>query len=119
MSYEPNGERDWIKDRDVVDAENHALEDVQLLRDIVLIRPVNTEETSPGGIILTATEFEEQHSGVVMKTGPGVWKNGEVFPVGVVVGEKVYFNSFSGWRMRVGGEDLLVMCEDDILGKAI
>lgn len=117
MSYNPNGERDWIKDRDVVDAENHALEDVQLLRDIVLIRPDADGKVSPGGIILAAGEFKEQHSGMVMKTGPGVWKNGEVFPLGVVVGEKVYFNSFSGWRMRVGDEDLLVMKESDILGK--
>lgn len=116
---EDNTKRDWIHDRDHVYAKEHTLESIRLLRDMVLVKPEEVQSVSEGGIHLDAIEPDEQHRGVVLKTGPGIWKLGKVSSLDVQCDETVVFNSFNGWRMKVDGEELLVMRECDILGREV
>jgi len=88
---------------------------IRPLHDRVLVRRNEEEETSAGGIILT--DSAKPSEGEIIAAGNGkILENGDVRPLDVKVGDKVLFGKYAGTEVKVDGEDLLVMREDDIVG---
>ncbi|MCX7946904.1 MAG: co-chaperone GroES [Hydrogenophilus sp.] len=86
------------------------------LYDRVVIRRLEEERVSAGGIVIPDTAAEKPSQGEVVAVGKGkVLDNGEVRPLEVKVGDKVLFGKYSGTEVKVGEEKLLVLREDDIL----
>lgn len=86
------------------------------LYDRVVIRRLEEERISAGGIVIPDTAAEKPIQGEVVAVGKGkVLDNGEVRPLEVKVGDKVLFGKYSGTEVKVGDEKLLVMREDDIM----
>ncbi len=89
---------------------------IRPLHDRVVIKRMEEERTSPGGIVIPDTAAEKPIKGEVIAVGNGkILENGEVRPLDVKVGDKVLFGKYSGTEVKVEGEDLLVMREDDIM----
>jgi len=89
---------------------------IRPLHDRVVIKRMEEERTTPGGIVIPDTAAEKPIKGEVMAVGNGkILDNGEVRPLDVNPGEKVLFGKYSGTEVKVDGEDLLVMREDDIM----
>lgn len=87
------------------------------LHDRVLVRRVEAEEKTSGGIIIPDTAKEKPQEGEVVSAGTGARsENGEVHPLEVKAGDRVLFGKWSGTEVKVNGEDLLIMKESDILG---
>jgi chaperonin GroES len=87
------------------------------LHDRVLIRRVEQEEKTSGGIIIPDTAKEKPMEGEVVAVGGGAIKeDGTVRPLDVKVGDKVLFAKWSGNEVKVDGEDLVIMRESDIMG---
>ena len=87
------------------------------LHDRVLVRRVEAEEKTAGGIIIPDTAKEKPQEGEVVAAGAGAKNDkGEVSPLDVKVGDKILFGKWSGTEVKVNGEDLLIMKESDILG---
>jgi chaperonin GroES len=87
------------------------------LHDRVLVRRVEAEEKTAGGIIIPDTAKEKPQEGEVVAVGTGARnEQGEVHPLEVKSGDKILFGKWSGTEVRVNGEDLLIMKESDILG---
>ena len=83
----------------------------------VLVRRLDDEKKSPGGIVIPDTAAEKPMQGEVVAVGNGkVQENGEIRPLDVKAGDKVLFGKYSGTEVKVDGEELLVMREDDIMG---
>ena len=83
----------------------------------VLVRRVEAEEKTAGGIIIPDTAKEKPQEGEVVSVGTGARNEaGEVHPLEVKAGDKILFGIWSGTEVRVNGEDLLIMKESDILG---
>jgi chaperonin GroES len=88
---------------------------IRPLHDRVVIRRMEEERTSAGGIVIPDSATEKPAQGEVVAVGRGkILDNGEVRPLDVKVGDKVLFGKYGGTEVKVGGEDLLVMREDDI-----
>ena len=87
------------------------------LHDRVLVRRVEEEQKSAGGIIIPDTAKEKPMQGEVIAVGPG-GKNekGEVTPLDVQAGDRILFGKWSGTEVKLNGEDLLIMKESDIMG---
>lgn len=89
---------------------------IRPLHDRVVIKRMEEERTTPGGIVIPDTAAEKPIKGEVIAVGNGkILDNGEVRPLDVKPGEKVLFGKYSGTEVKVDGEDLLVMREDDIM----
>ncbi len=89
---------------------------IRPLHDRVLIKRVEEETTSPGGIVLPGTAAEKPSRGNVIAVGGGkLLENGEVRPMDVKAGDHVLFGKYSGNEVKVDGEDYIVMREDDIM----
>ena len=89
---------------------------IRPLHDRVIVKRKEEERTSPGGIVIPDTAAEKPIRGEVTAVGKGkVLDNGEVRPVEVKVGDHVLFGKYSGTEVRVGGDELLVMREEDIM----
>ena len=87
------------------------------LHDRVLVRRVEAENTSSGGIIIPDTAKEKPMIGEVIAVGDGArTEDGNIIPIAVKVGEKVLFGKWSGTEVKVDSEDYLVMKESDIFG---
>ena len=87
------------------------------LHDRVLVRRVEAEEKTSGGIIIPDTAKEKPMEGEVVAVGPGVRdEDGKVHPLDVKAGDRVLFGKWSGTEVRLDGEDLLIMKESDIMG---
>ena len=87
------------------------------LGDRVLIKRVEEEEKTKGGIIIPDTAKEKPQEGEVIAVGPGARDdNGKVQPLDVKAGDKVLFGKWSGTEVKIDGQDLLIMKESDILG---
>jgi chaperonin GroES len=87
------------------------------LHDRVLIRRVEQEEKTSGGIIIPDTAKEKPMEGEVIAVGGGAIKeDGTVRPLDVKVGDKVLFAKWSGSEVKIDGEDLVIMRESDIMG---
>ena len=87
------------------------------LHDRVVVRRVESEEKTRGGIIIPDTAKEKPAEGEIVAIGSGVRKdNGEIVALDVKVGDRVLFGKWSGTEVKVNGEDLLIMKEADIMG---
>ncbi len=87
------------------------------LHDRVLVRRVDAEEKTAGGIIIPDTAKEKPQEGEVISAGTGTKsEDGKVTPLDVKAGDRILFGKWSGTEVRVDGEDLLIMKESDILG---
>ena len=87
------------------------------LHDRVLVRRVEAEEKTAGGIIIPDSAKEKPAEGEIVAVGAGARdEDGDRIPLDVKVGDRVLFGKWSGTEVKVGGEDLLIMKESDILG---
>ena len=87
------------------------------LQDRVLIRRVDSETKTPGGIFIPDTAQEKPAEGEVVAVGPGVRdEHGKLHPLDVRSGDRVLFGKWSGTEVKLDGEDLMMMKETDILG---
>ncbi len=90
---------------------------IRPLHDRVIVKRVEEETTTPGGIVLPGSAAEKPSQGKVLAVGSGkLLENGTIRPLEVKVGDKVLFGKYSGNEVKVDGEDLIVMREDDIMG---
>ena len=87
------------------------------LHDRVVVRRVDAEEKTLGGIIIPDTAKEKPQQGEVLAVGPGKRDEaGKLLPLDVKTGDQILFGKWSGTEVKVDGEDLLIMKEDDIMG---
>ena len=87
------------------------------LHDRVLIRRVEAQEKTSGGIIIPDTAQEKPQEGEVVSVGTGARADdGTITPLDVKAGDKILFGKWSGSEVRLDGEDLIIMKESDILG---
>ena len=87
------------------------------LHDRVLVRRVEAEEKTAGGIIIPDTAKEKPQEGEVVSVGTGTKaEDGTITPLDVKAGDKILFGKWSGTEVKLDGEDLLIMKESDILG---
>jgi chaperonin GroES len=87
------------------------------LHDRVVLRRLTAEEKTAGGIIIPDTAQEKPTEAEVVAVGPGARdEQGKTVPLGVQPGDKVLFGKWSGTEVKIGGEDLLILKESDILG---
>lgn len=90
---------------------------IRPLHDRVVVRRVEDERTSPGGIVIPDSATEKPMQGEILAVGNGkVLDNGEQRGLDVKAGDKVLFGKYSGTEVKVDGEEVLVMREDDIMG---
>ncbi len=89
---------------------------IRPLHDRVVIRRTEEERTSPGGIVIPDAAAEKPIKGEVLAVGNGkLLEDGNVRPLDLKVGDQVLFGKYSGTEVKVDGEELLVMREDDIM----
>src|SRR5437879_5528315 len=87
------------------------------LGDRVLVKRVEEEEKTRGGIIIPDTAKEKPQEGEVVAVGPGARdENGKLIPLDVKVGDRILFGKWSGTEVKIDGEDLLIMKESDVMG---
>ena len=90
---------------------------IRHLHDRVVIRRVEEETKSAGGIVLPGSATEKPSQGEVLAVGPGrVTENGETRPLDVKAGDKVIFGQYAGSTVKIDGEELLIMGESEIFG---
>ena len=88
---------------------------IRPLHDRVIIRRMEEEKTSPGGIVIPDSATEKPVKGEVVAVGKGkILENGDIRPLDVKVGDTILFGKYSGTEVSVDGEELLVMREDYI-----
>lgn len=88
---------------------------VKPLGDRVLIKRLEAEEKTAGGIILTATAKEAPQMAEVLEVGPGEVADGKAVPMQVKKGDKVFFAKFSGTEIKFDGEEYILISQKDIL----
>ena len=87
------------------------------LHDRVVVRRVDSEEKSAGGIIIPDTAKEKPSEGVIVSVGPGARDDaGKIVPLDVKEGDRILFGKWSGTEVKLNGQDLLIMKESDIMG---
>ena len=87
------------------------------LHDRVLVRRVEAEEKTAGGIIIPETAKEKPQEGEVVAAGAGLKSDkGEITPLDVKAGDRILFGKWSGTEVKINGEDLLIMKESDVMG---
>ena len=87
------------------------------LHDRVLVRRVEAEEKTAGGIIIPDTAKEKPQEGEVIAVGPGARNEaGQLQPLDVKAGDRILFGKWSGTEIKLGGEDLIIMKESDVMG---
>ena len=87
------------------------------LHDRVVVRRVDSEEKTAGGIIIPDTAKEKPQEGEVLAVGPGARDDdGDLIPMDVKEGDRVLFGKWSGTEVKLEGEDVLIMKESDIMG---
>ncbi len=87
------------------------------LHDRVLVRRIDEEEKSAGGIIIPDTAKEKPSQGEIIAVGSGARnEKGEITPLDVQAGDLVLFGKWSGTEVKIDGEDLLIMKESDVMG---
>jgi chaperonin GroES len=87
------------------------------LHDRVVVRRIDSEEKTTGGIIIPDTAKEKPQEGEVVAAGPGARnEKGELVPLELKAGDHVLFGKWSGTEVKIDGKDLLIMKESDVLG---
>ncbi len=90
---------------------------IRPLQDRVIVKRVEEEEKTKGGIIIPDTAKEKPMEGKIIAAGKGkVLEDGKIHPLDVKVGDRVLFGKYSGTEVKIDGEEHLIMREDDILG---
>ncbi len=90
---------------------------IRPLHDRVIVKRVEEETTTAGGIVLPGSAAEKPSEGEVLAVGNGkLLENGDIRPLDVKVGDRVLFGKYSGTEVKVDGEEVIVMREDDIMG---
>jgi len=90
---------------------------IRPLHDRVIVRRMEEERTSAGGIVIPDTATEKPIQGEIIAAGVGkILENGDVRPLDVKKGDRILFGKYAGTEVKIDGEDLLVMREDDIMG---
>lgn len=90
---------------------------IKPLHDRVVIKRLDEERTSAGGIVIPDTATEKPSRGEVIAIGSGkMLEDGKVIPLAVKQGDKVLFGKYAGTEIKLEGEEILVMKEDDIMG---
>ncbi len=90
---------------------------IRPLHDRVIVKRVEEDKLSPGGIVIPDSATEKPIEGEVIAVGNGkLLENGELRALDLKKGDKVLFGKYSGTEVKVGGEELLVLREDDIMG---
>jgi chaperonin GroES len=90
---------------------------IRPLHDRVILKRLEEERRTAGGIVIPDTAAEKPQTGEVVAVGPGKSDdNGKIVAMGVKVGDKVLFGKYSGQEFKMDGQDLLHMREDDIIG---
>ena len=89
---------------------------IRPLHDRVIVKRLEEERTSPGGIVIPDTAAEKPVEGKVVAVGKGkILEDGQVRPLDVKIGDKILFGKYSGTEVKVDGEDLVVMREEDVM----
>src|ERR1700733_161051 len=87
------------------------------LHDRVVVRRVESDERTPGGIIIPDTVKEKPQEGEIIAVGPGARdESGKIVALDVKNGDRILFGKWSGTEVKIDGEDLLIMKESDIMG---
>jgi chaperonin GroES len=87
------------------------------LHDRILVRRVDEDTTSRGGIIIPDSAKEKPQEGEVVSAGKGkVNEDGKVFPLAVKEGDRILFGKYSGTEIKLDGEDFIIMREEEVLG---
>ena len=87
------------------------------LHDRVVVKRIDAEEKTAGGIIIPDTAKEKPQEGEIIAVGPGGRdESGKLTPLDVKAGDRILFGKWSGTEVKIDGEDLLIMKEDDIMG---
>ena len=87
------------------------------LHDRVVVKRIEAEEKTKGGIIIPDTAKEKPQEGEVVGVGPGARDEaGKLVPLDVKVGDRIIFGKWSGTEVKIDGEDLLIMKESDVMG---
>jgi len=86
------------------------------LHDRVVVRRIEQEEKTAGGIIIPDTAKEKPQEGEVLAVGPGAREDGKLVAPDVKVGDRVLFGKWSGTEVKLDGKDLIIMKESDIMG---
>lgn len=90
---------------------------IRPLRDRIIVRRTEEEKTTAGGIIIPDSAQEKPQSGEVIAVGNGkVLEDGKVVPLELKQGDKILFGKYSGTEVKIDGEELLILKEEDILG---
>ncbi len=90
---------------------------IRPLHDRVIVKRVEEEKTTPGGIVLPGSAAEKPSQGIVLAVGNGKQlDNGTVRALEVKVGDKVLFGKYAGSEVKVDGDEIIVMREEDIMG---
>jgi len=89
---------------------------IRPLHDRVIVKRLDEDRTSPGGIVIPDTAAEKPVQGKIVAVGKGkILEDGNVRPLDVKVGDKILFGKYSGTEVKLDGEDLLVMREEDVM----
>src|SRR5918993_2459649 len=87
------------------------------LHDRVVVRRIDAEDKTKGGIIIPDTAKEKPQEGEIVAAGPGARdESGKIVPLDLRAGDRVLFGKWSGTEVRIDGEDLLIMKESDVMG---
>ncbi len=90
---------------------------IKPLGDRVVVKPLESKEVSKSGIIIPDTAKEKPQEGEIVAVGEGkVTDEGKRIPLDVKVGQKILFGKYSGTEIKIEGQDLLIMHQEDILG---
>jgi len=87
------------------------------LHDRVVVKRIDAEDKSSGGVIIPDTAKEKPSQGEVIAVGPGGRdENGKLIPIDIQVGDRVLFGKWSGTEVKIDGQELLIMKESDVMG---
>jgi chaperonin GroES len=89
---------------------------IRPLHDRVIVKRIEEEEKSKGGIIIPDTAKEKPQEGKVVAVGSGKREDGKVIPLDLKVGDKILFGKYAGTEIKLNGEEHLILREDDVLG---
>ena len=89
---------------------------VRPLHDRIIVKGVDEESKTSGGIIIPDTAKEKPQEGRVVAVGEGRREDGKLIPVDVKKGDRVLYGKYAGTEIKIGGEDHLILREDDVLG---
>jgi chaperonin GroES len=90
---------------------------IQPLDDRIVVRPGESEETTPSGLVIPDTAKEKPQQGEVLAVGPGrrSEQSGEIIPLGISVGDTVVYSKYGGTEFALEGEDVLILSSRDVL----